>query len=496
MKWLSGLETEYGLYIEGHGAEEQIEDAKALVRGFPNKGQSIWDYRFEHPRADLRGYTVEKLTVDPEDAKFDAGRSHGTDRDFRSDRILPNGARFYNDHGHPEYSTPECESLRELMLHDWAGHLVVLHAAQTLESKIGRAVRIYKNNTDFHGASYGTHESYLVPRRFEPGKLMNAVLPILVARTLLCGAGKVGSESGPSVEFQMSQRADFLTEIASVDTLYRRPIFNTRDEPHADAKNWIRLHVIAGDANMMPSNTMRKVGLVRIALALLEVGAAPEFDLASPPEAFREVSRNLSGDASVKLTNGRHTSAADILETTFQCAERALDLDRDPELRAVIQDCRKLLVAWPNDHQTLANGIDWAAKRAMLQQIQQAENLSWSDPAMRSFDLEYHQIDPEAGLFFALPEMGIAEHAPDEAEVARRLNHVFEPNRAYARSLAISKFGVFVESATWGNMTFLVDHRRTEVPLRPDRMYPMNLSEISDVDSFIQSLLTIARGES
>src|SRR5207253_1479823 len=165
-------------------------------------------------------------------AKFDTGRRHASDREVRSDRVLPNGARLYNDHGHPEYSTPECLSLSELAMHDKAGEIAVLRAAKAYQESSGLQAQIYKNNTDFHGASYGTHENYLVPRAVGYEKLFKAITPMLIARQILCGAGKVGSESGSPARYQLSQRADFFTEPSSVDTLYRRPVFNTRDEPH------------------------------------------------------------------------------------------------------------------------------------------------------------------------------------------------------------------------------------------------------------------------
>ena len=145
-KILAGLETEYGLYLEGRGAEDQIDDSMALVRDYPGECFSGWDYRYESPRADLRGFRLDRLAFDPEDAKFDKGRAHGTDHEVRSDRVLPNGARFYNDHGHPEYSTPECWSLDELAMHDCAGQIAVLQAARAYSENSGRTARIYKNN--------------------------------------------------------------------------------------------------------------------------------------------------------------------------------------------------------------------------------------------------------------------------------------------------------------------------------------------------------------
>src|SRR5205085_2771443 len=162
-----------------------VDDSMALVRGYPGECFVGWDYRYESPRADLRGFKLERLAYDPEDAKFDRGRTYGKDQEVRADRILPNGARFYNDHGHPEYSTPECLSLNELALHDCAGQTVVLRAAQAMADETGHHVRVYKNNTDFHGASYGTHENYLVPRALGYERIYKALLPMLIVRQVL-----------------------------------------------------------------------------------------------------------------------------------------------------------------------------------------------------------------------------------------------------------------------------------------------------------------------
>lgn len=454
---LCGIETEYGLYIEGRGAEEQIDDAMALVRSYPSERRVNWDYRFESPRADLRGFSVDRLTFDPEDAKFDRGRRYrGADSEVRSDVILPNGARFYNDHGHPEYSTPECWSLDELAAHDVAGQAAVLRAARNYE----RPAKLYKNNTDFHGASYGTHESYLVPRALPFQALYEAVLPMLVVRPILCGAGKVGSESGQSCAYQISQRADFFSEPLNVETLFRRPIFNTRDEPHANPQEWIRLHVICGDANMIPAATKRKVGLVKLAIRLAEVGEAPKWNFSDAVSSAKAISRDDTMTFEASLSNRSWTNAYEIFESYFAAADRCLD---DPELAAVIEDCRQLLPLVRENSHTAAASIDWMAKRTMLEQIMESEGSDWRDPSLTAYDLEYSNVDPEEGLYFALADMGITPPMPDESA---RLDHLpQESTRAQARAAAL-KFPELT-AASWG---FLIFGDRT-VALDPEREY-------------------------
>ncbi len=492
---LAGLETEYGLDIEGRGAENQIEESKALVRAFSGKRFSGWDYRFESPRSDLRGFRIEKLAVDPEDAHFDAGKTFGPDQETRADQVLANGARLYNDHGHPEYATPECLSLAELVLHDLAGEQIVASAAATHAEAIGREVRIYKNNTDFHGASYGAHESYLVPREWGFEALYRAVVPILIARQVLCGAGKVGAESGEKSAFQMSQRADFLVDAASAETLYRRPVFNTRDEPHADPARWIRLHVIAGDANMIPAATRRKVGLVKLALALMTDGEVPDWPIPHPAEAFSAVSRAIEGDAEIRLDRRSWTTAPEILESYFAAAERTLNLHPggEPEgirgdLGRIIAESRDLLTARRECPEKFRSRVDWAAKRWLVEQAAEANGWSLDHPNLRSYDLEYHRIPRSEGLYGALVEAGELETDPGADAIQARGEAVFEPTRARARAIAVRRFGESLVQASWRALSFRVDGAVETVELRPDAEYPESLGDAADVEEFIRHL--------
>lgn len=483
---LAGIETEYGLLIDGRGADSQVDDSQALVRSYPGECFVGWDYRYESPRADLRGFTVESLSFDPEDAKFDFGRRTMPGERIRADRILPNGARFYNDHGHPEYSTPECLTLAELADHDHAGQLAVLRAARRLEEQIDGRVKVYKNNTDFHGASYGTHEGYLMPRRLGFERIYKALLPMLVVRQVLTGAGKAGSESGPACSYQLSQRADFFVEPANVDTLYRRPIFNTRDEPHADPEKWIRVHVISGDACMIRACTALKVGLVKLALHLCEAGEPPLWRLKHPVSAFQAISRDESYRFPVELEGHSWTTAFDILESYFAAAEATLPLDKD--MQWTITTSRQLMNDLNANPERFRRSVDWAAKRFLLEQYIEAENMSWRDPALRSFDLEYHNVDPEEGLHQALIEIGELEDDPDAESQTQRLNTPPIHTRALARGLAVAKFGNLLEKACWHSLTFRVGSSLVEVALPPNGIYPAHLSDAADVGTFIATL--------
>ncbi len=483
---LAGIETEYGLAIEGRGASDQLDDAATLVRGYPGECLPIWDYRNESPRADLRGFKLEKLLTDPEDEKFDIGRLRRRESDIRSDRILPNGARFYNDHGHPEYSTPECLGLRDLASHDLAGELVVLSAAKAYSLKSGLKVRIFKNNTDFHGASYGTHENYLVPRALAFDNLFAAVMPMLVARQVLCGAGKVGSESGPWCDFQISQRADFFAEVVNAETLYRRPIFNTRDEPHADPSRFIRLHVISGDANRIPACIMRKVGLVKLAIALAEIGEAPRWRIQDPVRAFQTLSRDASLDFCIELEGRSWTTAFEVLESYFAASETRLRLD--DELAAMIGECRVLMEAIHTDPTTFRRSVDWAVKRSMLQQFIDSEGCSWKDPTLQALDLEYHHVDPETSLYNALLDMGeVADHIQRE-DIVRRIDCAGNGTRADARGFAVRRFPNAVVGASWASLTLIDGTETREIYLDPERIYGPELEEVASVGQFIECI--------
>ena len=491
---LAGLDTEYGFSVEGRGAEDQIDDAEALIRSYPDERFLGWDYRFESPRRDLRGFDLERLSVDPVDAAFDRGRAPTGDQ--RADLVLVNGARLYNDHGHPEYATPECWSLRELVLHDFAGDRTMLLAARAFEVQTGRSARLFKNNTDFHGASYGTHESYLVPRSVPVEKLIRGLLPLFVARQVLCGAGKVGSESGSPCRYQMSQRADFFVESVSAETLYGRPIFNTRDEPHADHRQWIRLHVICGESNRIPSAVVRKVGLVKLALALIAEGIAPEWDLSSPVESVQAVSRSCGEEGRIELASS-WTTPREIIESYFAAAEPHIDswfsADIASELAQVVSEGRTLLADRFERPDEFARKVDWAAKLQQLRSFADAEGTGWDEPVMQSIDLAYHELGGQDGLFPALVEANVVESMPDEGEVEVRMRETFEHNRAFARGVAVRNYRDELTGVSWGNLRFQLADGTKDVPLDPSKKYPDELQRCKSVEEFISLLEDVCR---
>lgn len=450
---LIGTEVEYGMMVEGKEPSDQVEQAAALVRAYAGTHATGWDYRVEDPRKDMRGYRVDQLATDPEDARHDRPCATCPGQDARSDRILANGARLYNDHGHPEYATPECLSPRDLVAHERAGERVVLACARAHSERLGVPVRIYKNNTDFHGMGYGAHESYLFARDVPFDRVLAAMLPFLVTRQIYAGAGKVGVEPRQSdgALFQLSQRADFCTEEASVDTLYRRPILNTRDEAHADPRRHRRLHVICGDASLSPFALRLKVGATALVLSLLEEGWRMPLTLRRPVEAIKKVSRDPDLRWLVETDDGATLSAVD-LQRLYLAAVRERGLDAHPEYREIAADWEGTLDGLERDPLSLADRLDWAAKRRLMDEFREAEGLSWSDDALRSLDLEYHNVDPEEGLFYALDAEGAILPVVTEEEVRRAVHTPPADTRAAVRGACVRRFGPAVQAVSWGRV--------------------------------------------
>ncbi len=457
MSRLFGIETEYGIVVEGLGANDWIAESMAVVRS--NSGRSVggWNYRSEDPRKDMRGFTVPHLSMNPDDAKFDApGAPRLSREEERSDRVLENGARFYNDHGHPEYATPECRSIRDLVAHDRAGEKIVYEAAQRRSEEIGKKVSIYKNNTDFHGSSYGTHEGYLMRRDVPVEKLIEGLLPFLTTRQIYAGAGKVGIENEPAsgeTIYQLSQRGDFFSVEASVDTLHNRPIVNTRDEPHAAPTKYRRLHVICGDANMSEYATALKVGTTSLILSLLEEDALPSISLANPVKAIKQISRDITLRKTVERKNGGSITALDIQELCFEAARtRFSGIDEDTDW--TLNEWSLILNGLRKDPISLSDRLDWVAKYKLLNSFRIEEGLDWDDDYIQSLDLAYHDLSPDEGLYQGLEQAGEMRRLITEARIEGAMSCPPSDTRAYIRGLFVQRFGQSVRSIGWNGIAF------------------------------------------
>ncbi len=469
MHRLLGLETEYGLYVDGVEVSDLVDEARAIVQsyaGFCVKHK--WEYRDEDPLKDARGFRVAQLSHNPEDIKYERPTGkHLSSREDHVDHVLANGARLYHDHAHPEYSTPECKTLRDLVAHDKAGERIVWHCAQARARQSGRAISIYKNNTDYHGMSYGTHENYLVKRDLPFEWLVTALLPFFATRPIFAGAGKVGCEDPKvkGVEFQLSQRADFFTEICSVDTLHRRPLINARDEPHADQRLYRRLHVIVGDANMSEYTTALKVGTTALVLASFEQGWIPTITLRDPIAAIKEISRHFQNSMNLETDDGRTMSAIEIQRIYLEAAQ-ARFAGKDKEADWVLGEWESVLDLLERDFTQLAHKLDWVAKHQLLQSFRESEKLSWQDEALISLDLEYHNINSDEGLFYALQAEGAMERLVTDQEITKAMINAPDDTRACIRGACVRQFNESIEALNWGRLWLKHENKIVELSLR------------------------------
>lgn len=449
---LFGFETEYGITVEGSDASGLITASREVVKAYGQTGHpfaSPWNYRSEDPRNDQRGFHVAQLSTDPVDAQFDRpGERAASPQEDRCDHVLANGARLYNDHGHPEYSTPECADLRSLVAHDKAGERIVLECAQIYGEKIGKVVEIWKNNTDFHGASYGSHESYLLQRRVSWEAVVKNLAPFLATRIIFCGAGKVGSEErGVECDFQLSQRADFFQVLQSVDTLHNRPLVNTRDEPHGDAHRFRRLHVIAGDANLSEWAIAMRAGTTNLVAALIESGWENPLPLRDPVKAIKSISRDASYKWSIEGERGP-TTAIEVQRVYLEAA-RGLNLTGTEWL---LEQWTEILDTLENDPFEAYDRIDWVAKKSLLDQFVEAEELDWKADRefLQSLDLAYHNVDPEQGLYAELVESGAMRTLVTEEEIEAARMQAPPNTRAALRGAIARKFGTQIKAISWG----------------------------------------------
>ncbi|MCX5209347.1 Pup--protein ligase [Kitasatospora sp. NBC_00240] len=376
-----------------------------------------------------------------------------------SNVFLRNGARLYLDVGsHPEYATPECDEVTELVTHDKAGERILegllVDAERRLhEEGIAGDVYLFKNNTDSAGNSYGCHENYLVARHGEFSRLSDVLIPFLVTRQLICGAGKVLQTPRGAV-YCVSQRAEHIWEGVSSATTRSRPIINTRDEPHADAERYRRLHVIVGDSNMSETTTLLKVGATDLVLRLIEAGVVlRDLTLENPIRAIREVSHDLTGTHQVRLANGREASALDIQEEYYSKALEFADrkgINTGTIARVLELWGRTLEAIRTEDLARVGNEIDWIMKYRLIERYREKHQMSMSNPRVAQIDLAYHDIHRRRGLFYLLQGKGQAERVTTDLKTFEAKSVPPQTTRARLR-------GDFIRRAQEQRRDFTVD---------------------------------------
>ncbi len=431
-----GTETEYGIVAAGASDFNPVLSSSLLISTYAGSLRRIrWDYEDESPLRDARGY-------EPVSAQT------GSDEDLGlANVILPNGARYYVDHAHPEYSTPECASVRDLVLHDKAGELILERSLAEVARAMpgGPGLAIYKNNSDGKGNSYGTHENYLVSRATPFGDIVRDLTPFFVTRQVMTGAGKLGSEASwddrSQTGFQLSQRADFFEAEVGLETTLKRPIINTRDEPHADPEKYRRLHVIIGDANLCEVAQFLKIGTTSIVLKMIEDGFLPDLSIDNPVRALHDVSRDIGCRVQVPLADGRRLTPVQVQWEYLEFAKKYVEREDDtPENHQIVDRWESVLLALEEEPMSLHRQLDWVAKYRLMAGYRERGGLEWSDPRLRAIDLQYHDVRREKGLYHRLAATGQVERVVTDAEIERAVMEPPEDTRAYFRGRCISKF--------------------------------------------------------
>jgi Pup amidohydrolase len=458
-----GIETEYGVSAPGDPAanamllSSQVVNAYAAPLG-SRAGRARWDYEDEAPLRDARGWEISRdsahasqLTDAPEDPGL-------------ANVILTNGARLYVDHAHPEYSSPEVTSPRDVVLWDKAGELVMLEAARRIAATPGLgAVNLYKNNTDNKGASYGTHENYLMRRETPFADVVKHLTPFFVSRQVICGAGRVGTGQD-GTGFQISQRADFFEVEVGLETTLKRPIINTRDEPHASADRYRRLHVIIGDANLCEVSTLLKVGTAALVLEMIEErGFTRDLGVERPVQALHTISHDPELKATVTLREGGTVTGIQLQWLFFEQAKAFVDsrygADTDAATVEVLQRWESVLTRLEQDPMQLAQELDWVAKLRLLEGFRDREKLSWTAARLQLIDIQWADVRPEKGLYHRLVSRGQIERLLTDAEIERAVHEPPVDTRAYFRGRCLSRYGEHVAAASWDSVIFDIPGR-------------------------------------
>ncbi|HVV31038.1 MAG TPA: depupylase/deamidase Dop [Mycobacteriales bacterium] len=457
-----GIETEYGVSVPSQPGANHMMASSLVVNAYANAvglgdARAQWDFEEENPLRDARGFEqdISRGSVDAPAGDEDLGLANV---------ILTNGARLYVDHAHPEYSAPECSNPLDAVRWDKAGELVMAEAARRALRIPGTApLQLYKNNTDGKGASYGTHENYLMNRATPFADIVRFLTPFFVTRQVFCGAGRVGlGTDGQGEGFQLSQRADFFEVEVGLETTLKRPIINTRDEPHADAERYRRLHVIIGDANLSEIAMYLKLGTTALVLAMIESGWLREnrvdLGLEGPVASVRAVSYDPSLRHQLSLRDGRHLTALQLQEVYLEQARKFVEdrygADADEQTRDVLLRWETTLLRLADDPMQLADELDWVAKLALLEGYRDREKLGWDAAKLHLVDLQYSDVRPEKGLYNRLVARGSMKTLLRSEEVAAAVTDPPEDTRAYFRGRCLAKYAPEVAAASWDSMIF------------------------------------------
>jgi Pup amidohydrolase len=493
---ICGIETEYGILVRGAEDSNPITASSMLInsylaaldadRGIHRRQRVGWDFEDESPGNDARGDAL-LLSLAPE------VETHLVNA------VLTNGARYYVDHAHPEYSCPEAPDARIALVHDRAGEEILVRSMAAASSVLpeGQEIVVYKNNSDGKGNSYGCHENFLVDRSVPFGRIVAHVTSHLVTRQIFTGSGKVGSEApgtrNDDVRFQLTQRADFFEEEVGLETTLKRPIINTRDEPHADAQKYRRLHVITGDANMSEVQTFLKLGTTAIVLCMVEDDWLGDPTLFSRPvPTMHQVSRDLGLDEAIEMVDGSRMTALDVQWKLLGAARdyaaaRGLDAVGPEVGEAVLTRWEEVLSGLESDPMSLADQLDWVAKYRLFSAYRERHGIDWSDPRLRAMDLQYHDMRPSSCL---ARRVGLQRLTTDD-EVLAAVSDPPSGTRAYFRGRCLSRFAEDIVAANWDSIVFDTgDASLHRVPmLEPGRGSEAHVADLIDASTSSADLL-------
>jgi proteasome accessory factor PafA2 len=495
-----GMETEYGITVPGQPGANAMVISSQVVNAYQaataaRARRARWDFEEENPLRDARGFDLTREAADS---------SQLTDEDLGlANVILTNGARLYVDHAHPEYSAPECTNPLAAVIWDKAGERVMAEAAlRAAELPGGSSIQLYKNNTDNKGVSYGFHENYLMRRATPFADIVRHLTPFFVSRQVVCGAGRVGlGADGRGEGFQISQRADFFEVEVGLETTLKRPIINTRDEPHADPEKYRRLHVIIGDANMSEVSSYLKLGSTALVLAMIE-DKFLDGDLAieAPIAELRAISHDPSCRHLVALRDGRRMTAVQIqmeyLERARKYVEDRFGTSADEMTVDVLNRWESALNRLADDPMTLSRELDWVAKLELLEGYRQRDGIGWGHPRLQLVDLQYTDIRPDKGLYNRLAARGRMARLADDAQIERAVYEPPEDTRAYFRGRCLQKYADAVAAASWDSVIFDIPGREslqrvpTLEPLRGTKAHVGDLLDRCDSAADLVSALT------
>jgi proteasome accessory factor PafA2 len=453
---IMGTETEFGISVQGQPHANPMVASTRLVNAYATAEVHVrrarWDFEEESPLRDARGFDLAREVADP---------SQLTDEDLGlANVILTNGARLYVDHAHPEYSSPEVTNPRDAVLWDKAGEQIALDACGFASVPGEPDLVLYKNNTDNKGASYGAHENYLMDRSTPFGDIVRHLIPFFVSRQLMCGAGRVGiGQDGRGHGFQIAQRSDFFEVEVGLETTLKRPIINTRDEPHADPEKSRRLHVIIGDANLAETSMFLKMGTTALVLDMIENRYFTEdMTVTNSVASLRAVSHDPTLQHRLEREDGRTLTAVQLQWDFFNLARKYVDdrygSDVDADTAAVLEKWESVLDRLERDPFECATELDWVAKLKLLESYRERDGLDWDDAKLHLIDLQYADIRPEKGLYHRLVRLGRMQRMLTDDEVADAMHDPPTDTRAYFRGRCLEKYPDSIAAASWDSVIF------------------------------------------